>query len=534
MANDKIIWDYLYDKIGNAYGVAGLMGNLYAESGLIPTNMENAYEKKLGYTDSTYTEAVDNGKYTKFGTDAVGYGLAQWTYHTRKKALLAYAQSKGVSIGDLNMQVEFLYKELSESYKGVLNTLKSSNSVKMASNKVLTDFERPANQSDSVKNLRTKYGQNYYDKYANVIKEVQEEKQQEIKETSTIITSVSGGVKSTMGYSAQKLLDIARAEIGYKEKASNSNLDSMTGNAGSNNWTKYARDLAAAGYYNGNKNGYAWCDVFVDWCFYQLAGKNAKVAQDLICQTGDLGAAVNYSANYYKQQGRFYTSNPQPGDQIFFKSGSSIVHTGIVESVANGVVQTIEGNSSNMVRRCSYSTSNSQIYGYGRPKYNEESTFTTDDDGYTSTVAKPSVVVSDSGDADNIKDGIKSFQKWLNSSFGAGLSVDGEYGSKTKKAAVSALQRILNSLYKTNLQIDGSYGTLTKAAVKSYINLKKGSRGNSVYILQGLLYCKGYNPTGLDGQFGSGTDKAVRSFQQKKSLTVDGEAGPNTFNALLS
>mgnify|MGYP006988862096 CR=1 FL=1 len=117
-----------------------------------------------------------------------------------------------------------------------------------------------------------------------------------------------------MEYTVENLLKIAQNEIGYYEKASNSNLDSKTANAGSNNWTKYARDLAAAGYYNGNKNGYPWCDCFVDWCFYQLADKDATKAQYLICQTGDLGAAVNYSAGYYKNAGRYYTSGPKAGD----------------------------------------------------------------------------------------------------------------------------------------------------------------------------------------------------------------------------
>ena len=68
------------------------------------------------------------------------------------------------------------------------------------------------------------------------------------------------------------VVNIALAEIGYREKASNAYLDDKTANAGAANWTKYARDLAAAGYYNGNKNGYAWCDVFVDWCFFKAYG----------------------------------------------------------------------------------------------------------------------------------------------------------------------------------------------------------------------------------------------------------------------
>ena len=71
---------------------------------------------------------------------------------------------------------------------------------------------------------------------------------------------------------AEEVITIALAEVGYREKASNASLDAPQANAGSGNWTKFARDLAAAGYYNGNKNGYAWCDVFVDWCFYKAFG----------------------------------------------------------------------------------------------------------------------------------------------------------------------------------------------------------------------------------------------------------------------
>lgn len=164
---EKTIWDFLMKKIGNPYGVAGLMGNLYAESALQPNNLQNTYEKKLGYTDASYTVAVDNGSYTNFVRDSAGYGLAQWTYWSRKENLLKFAQSKKKSIGDLTMQLEFLYKELSESYKSVLNTLKNAKNIRVASDAVLTKFERPANQSESVQVKRTTYGQKYYDKYAS-------------------------------------------------------------------------------------------------------------------------------------------------------------------------------------------------------------------------------------------------------------------------------------------------------------------------------------------------------------------------------
>ena len=95
---DKQIWDFLKSKGLNNYAVAGIMGNLKAESNLRPNNLQNSFEKKLGYTDISYTQVVDSGKYTKFATDGAGYGLAQWTYHTRKAALLAFAKSRKKSI----------------------------------------------------------------------------------------------------------------------------------------------------------------------------------------------------------------------------------------------------------------------------------------------------------------------------------------------------------------------------------------------------------------------------------------------------
>ena len=163
---EKTIWDFLYGKLGNAYGAAGMMGNLYAESALRPTNLQNAYEKKLGLSDAEYTAAVDNGSYTYFVRDSAGYGLAQWTYWSRKQALLQFAQAAGKSIGDLQMQLDFLWQEL-QGYKTVLETLKTATSVRQASNSVLKGYERPADQGDAVQEKRAGYGQGYYDKYAS-------------------------------------------------------------------------------------------------------------------------------------------------------------------------------------------------------------------------------------------------------------------------------------------------------------------------------------------------------------------------------
>lgn len=180
--------------------------------------------------------------------------------------------------------------------------------------------------------------------------------------------------------SIERLIATARAEEGYLEKATNAQLDSKTANAGKNNWTKYARDLDNIGnIYNGKKNGYAWCDVFVDWCFVRTFG--VVLAMKLLCQPyNGAGAGCTYSALYYKQKGQFFKSAPKVGDQIFFTNdgGKTSSHTGIVVSVRNGRVYTIEGNTSKAagvvangggVASKSYDLSSAYIYGFGRPDW---------------------------------------------------------------------------------------------------------------------------------------------------------------------
>ena len=120
-------------------------------------------------------------------------------------------------------------------------------------------------------------------------------------------------------------------------------------------------------------------------------------------------------------------------------------------------------------------------------------------------------------------DTVKEVQTWLNNSYSAGLTVDGIYGVKTKAALVKVIQRALK------VTIDGVYGPETNRAIK---NLKKGSSGEIVKALQGLLVCNGYAAAYVDGDFGSGTYNAVKAFQKNKKLFADGIAGKGTFSAL--
>ena len=141
-SNAEKIWNYLTGKGLTEAGAAGLMGNLQAESALIPNNLEDSRQGKLG-SDEVYTSRVDSGAYKNFTTDSAGYGLAQWTVSDRKGPLLDYKKQRGTSIGDMGMQLDFLNSELQQKFPGILSTLKSTNSVNTASDKVLREFERP-------------------------------------------------------------------------------------------------------------------------------------------------------------------------------------------------------------------------------------------------------------------------------------------------------------------------------------------------------------------------------------------------------
>ena len=267
-----------------------------------------------------------------------------------------------------------------------------------------------------------------------------------------------------------EIVAIALAEVGYREKGTNAALDDKTANAGAANWTKYARDLATAGYYNGNKNGYAWCDVFVDWCFFKAYG--AVEGQRIQCQTGPLGAGCIFSAQYYQQNGR-YDRNPRVGDQVFFQTGGQIGHTGIVVEVTDSLIVTVEGNSSDQVKKNTYSRSNGYIAGYGHPLYS---------DAAEPPVKEPKPTPAPAEDHD---DGACEVT--------LPLLRNGDKGATVKNAQ-------------------------TLLIVKGY-------------------YCGGRRFLGKetpDGDFGPSTEKAVKSFQSLRKLQADGVIGSATWRALLT
>ena len=255
-----------------------------------------------------------------------------------------------------------------------------------------------------------------------------------------------------------KVLNLARNELGYKEKRSNSQLDDKTANAGSGNYTKYARDLdLVTDFYNGAKNGWAWCDVFVDWLFYKCFGANE--AMKILCQpTKSAGAGCLYSAGYYKSCGRWSTT-PHVGDQIFFTySAGEISHTGIVEEVVGNKVVTIEGNSSDQVSRRTYTIGSGSICGYGRPcwSYASGSNIEVNQDN---TPSVPISTVMRRGDAGAAVRQLQENLIKLGYSCGPD-GADGDYGPNTV-AAVKAFQK------DNHLTVDGEAGAITQATIRS-------------------------------------------------------------------
>lgn len=182
---------------------------------------------------------------------------------------------------------------------------------------------------------------------------------------------------------ASTVIAIATAEVGYLEKKSNSNLYSKKGNAGSANYTKYGYEMHKI-YPSVMDFPAAWCDCFVDWCFNKAYGtSNAKGLLG-----GDFNDYTVASAQLYKNKKAYYKrgNTPKIGDQIFFTNGTRICHTGFVYDVDSKYVYTIEGNTSSGseviangggVYKKKYLLTNTRIDGYGRPKYDAESTSTS-------------------------------------------------------------------------------------------------------------------------------------------------------------
>lgn len=265
-----------------------------------------------------------------------------------------------------------------------------------------------------------------------------------------------------------KLIAVAEDQIGYLEKKSNKDLDSKTANAGSNNYTKYNRDLKAwtgVGYINAQ-----WCQAFVDWCFIKAFGVDD--AKKL------LYVFTNYTptgSDAFKKRGRYIKrgkGTPKRGDVIYFYSTSKgrIGHVGIVYKVSGKTVYTIEGNTSGAsslitngggVRKKSYSMSSSYIDGYGSVDY-----------AAIGEIVTEGLHRGDEGSAvRKMQEALLLWDAKCLPEYGA----DGDFGSETEKA-LKAYQK------EAGLPVTGIYDEATRKALTSIGKAQKVEATDDVFV----------------------------------------------------
>ena len=241
---------------------------------------------------------------------------------------------------------------------------------------------------------------------------------------------------------------------------------------GPNNWNKYADSADMTKLYGWNVQNQPWCDVFVDAGF--IINFGFEVGSAMTYQyAGCSGAACQASADYYKKANAWY-NKPQLGDQVFFLSGGSIGHTGIVVNVSNSGITTVEGNSSDMVARRSYTLGSPQIAGYGRPNW---------------SIAGRDIILPET---------------------------PAKEPEKQEKPTPIVTENYHSYQYSVKLPL-----------------LKEGDYGPLVKNIQTLLNAHGCDCGEADGQFGNHTKIAVMVFQHKYGLTADGEIGGQTYKALF-
>ena len=271
----------------------------------------------------------------------------------------------------------------------------------------------------------------------------------------------------------EKLISVAREELGYLEKASNNNLYNKTANAGYNNFTKYWQDIKPSW------QGQPWCAIFVTWCFEKAFGK--ENARKLL---------KHYPYTYCPTMKSLFTlnANPKVGDIVIFYYGGQFAHTGIVIKVNGDYFETIEGNTNN-----------------------------------GNTIVPNGGGVCQKGYYNSKLPGTKfCTPDWS--------LINNAPSSTTSKNWIVELQNECNRQGFSTQTVDGVAGPNT---LNGCPMLQAGASGKITRILQQRLTDLGFNTKGVDGIFGQNTKKAVMNFQKSRKLLIDGIVGRNTWSKLL-
>lgn len=483
------VWYFLKKKGFTDEAAAGVLGNMYQESGVDPEAIQG------------------NGK----GPAA---GIVQWenynTKSSRWKAMSDYAQSQGKDWKDLGSQLEWMWQELNGKDDTTASILKSNGGISAltgakdahaAADLFEKSFERAG--TPMMEN-RYKAADNYLSKY----KGTQGTEISGVTSGDASSGDSSGGTASNAGETIGSFFKnvLANSKVG---QVLNSLLDISSGSSssssGSSSGSSSSSGSTAAGdaakvvqvaqgevgtketpqnyvkyndwYYGGQNQGGSdkpWCAAFVSW-----VGNKAGVPESIIPK--DAYTVTAYES-LVKNGGKISNSEAQPGDIIYFTnngSASGIYHTGIVENNSGGKIGTIEGNSSDMVARRSYDVNSSKVL-VARPKYANTSGSSISTTGSTSSSTS-----SDAPDVSNTLggNGVKPISKF-------GLFKDSIYGKGVDSTKIKMSDK---SGYHTV-----EYSAFDKAAGRA---IKSGQRKN-VYVAHGM-------GTGAETQTTVNNNKAV-------------------------
>ena len=474
MTNAEIIWKYFENKKFNPYAIAGIMGNMKAESNLLPNNLQSAYEKSLGMTDEQYTKAVDNGTYANFIHDSAGYGLAQWTYWSLKEDLYNLCKERNKSISDIQCQLDCLYQQLINNK--LLGSLNSTTSVRAASDIFLTKFERPKDQSEKVQIARANYGQEFYNQFAG--------------------QTVRGGTESKMKYNNtnKPLICMMTNSTCYKETGRMAVKGILWHSTGANNpWLKR--------YVQPSDNASDKAELLA-----KLGKNQYKNDWNHISVEAGLNAWIGKLAN-----GTVATVQTMPWDYRPWGCGS-----GRRGSCNNGWIQ---------FEICEDALTDK---AYFEAVYKEACELTA----YLCKMfsLNPKDSVSFNGvSVPVILCHQDSYKLGLGSNHGDVYNWFNKYG-KTMDNVRNDVAALMTS---SGTIIPNSAQTSTTINLSSSC-LGKGDKGPEVEQLQKNLIKLGYScgSCGADGDFGNDTKKAVIKFQKEHGLSADGLVGPLTQAAI--
>lgn len=410
-------------------GACGLIGNLEAESdGFYMNRVEYLCLRRLKengktYSDASYTAAIDARKISceeflhPLPGKQYGYGLAQWTSPGRKAGLWNLANTKGVSIADEDMQIEFLLWELENNYQSVLKVLKSTTSIRKASDIVLKKFEAPANTGETVCSSRAARGQKFYENYV---------------------------------------------------KREDSNMGVRMSNCGHDENNRYsggkAGDQTGTEWYLRPWYAYPW-NYILRWKDEELANLFADLAVE---------AAQNNNVGYDQGQRTTFGVELQ---KVGWRP--SKIKTPCEADCSKGTIDLIRAV------------------------------------GYIKGIAELQ-------NCHNVMSYTGNMMTWFRSTAGKKYFeiLTGKYLTSSSLAKRGDIN--LNTSHHVNITVDNGVNV---GSEKGY--LEKGDSGSAVKTMQTMLIACGYScgASGADGDFGSGTNSGLRSFQKANGLTVDGKYG---------